>query len=140
MTTQFITIAAHHAVYGLPIGIVQEIKAWTGVCPLPGSVPALCGVMNLRGAIVPVYDLSMVQDGVATTVTPAHVVVILTLQDRTVGLLADAVQDILTVEPSQIQLPPGGSSLVTGLVQDTARMVMILDPARLLADPVQEAA
>ena len=70
---------------------VREIRGWTPATPLPRTPVFVRGVINLRGAVVAVIDLAA-RLGLGKTIpTPRHVIVIVTLGQQTVGLLADLV-------------------------------------------------
>lgn len=129
---QFIVFRIETQEYGIPITSVKEIKGWSPTTTLPHSPPYMRGVVNLRGIIVPILDLRSRFGMGLTEVSPTHVVMIIHLENRTVGLLVDAVSDILTVNPQDIKPVPELSkdtenSVVQGLVQMDKRMVALLD-------------
>ena len=135
-TAQFITFAIGDEEYGVDIMMVREIKAWTETTPLPNSPAFMRGVINLRGAIVPIYDMRSRFGMGKTDPSKIHVVVVLALKKRTIGILVDAVSDIITVEKSQIQPPPETdqdpqNAFVSGLVTAGERMVMLLEADKL---------
>ena len=83
--------------YCIDIDVVREIRGWSPTTVLPHAPPFITGVINLRGAVVAVIDLAA-RLGLGRTVpTPRHVIIIVTLGNQTVGLLADVVSDILGV-------------------------------------------
>ena len=85
---------------------VREIRGWTSTTALPHAQPYVRGVINLRGSVVPVIDLSQ-RLGFGTAEPGArHVIIIAVVDDQTVGLLADVVSDILTVRESDLQPVP----------------------------------
>src|SRR4051794_27772643 len=85
---------------------VREIRGWTLATPLPHSPDFVRGVINLRGAVLPIVDLSA-RLGLGITETTARSVIIVTrMGERTVGLLVDAVSDILTATQDVIQPTP----------------------------------
>lgn len=133
---QFITFTVGEEEYGINIMLVREIKAWTATTRLPNTPDYMRGVINLRGAVVPIFDLrGRFNLGLADP-TKNHVVIILNVNNRTVGILVDRVSDILTVEQSAIQPPPHltgdvQSRVITGLVTAKGHMVMILAPEEL---------
>ncbi|MBI1954748.1 MAG: purine-binding chemotaxis protein CheW [Proteobacteria bacterium] len=94
---QFIVFRIETQEYGIPITSVKEIKGWSPTTTLPHSPPYMRGVVNLRGIIVPILDLRSRFGMGLTEVSPTHVVMIIHLENRTVGLLVDAVSDILTL-------------------------------------------
>ena len=133
---QYVTFAVGDRSFGVDIMSVCEIRQWTSATPLPHQPEWNRGVLNLRGAIVPVHDLRARLGGELTEPTPSHVVVIASIRGQSVGILVDAVSDILTVRAEQIRpLPPNVSdvdeSTISGLVSTDDSMVALLDLDRL---------
>jgi purine-binding chemotaxis protein CheW len=129
-TQQFVTFVVEERAYGIPIAAVREIIRWTRVTPLPNQPEHARGVLNLRGVIVPVDDLRARLTGARTEATDNHVIVITCHGSRTLGILVDAVSDILAVGPEALKAPPGTTegSIAQALVStDDDRLVTILD-------------
>jgi purine-binding chemotaxis protein CheW len=103
---QFVTFIVEGRNYGIPIGAVREIIRWTRVTPLPNQPDHARGVLNLRGTIVPVYDLRARLSGRLTDATDTHVIVIANVGAQTLGILVDGVSDILNVAPDDLKAPP----------------------------------
>ena len=96
---QFITFTLGEEDYGVDIMVVREIKGWTETTAIPNAPRFIHGVINLRGIIVPIMDLRA-RFGMALTVpSRMHVVIIINTGARTIGLLVDAVSDIISVTP-----------------------------------------
>ena len=136
-TRQFITFRLGEEDYGVDIMVVREIKGWSETTSIPNAPHFIQGVINLRGIIVPIMDLRARFGMELTKPTQMHVVIILTIGDRTTGLLVDAVSDIISVAPDAIRPVPdmGGSgqeSLLTGLVPRDDRMVSLVALDRLI--------
>ena len=133
---QYVTFAVGDRLFGVDIMSVCEIRQWTTATPLPHQPDWNRGVLNLRGAIVPVHDLRARFGGSLTETTPSHVVVIASIRGQSVGILVDAVSDILTVGAGDIRaLPPDVSetdhTTINGLVAMGDKMVALLDLDRL---------
>ena len=102
------------------------------------------GVVNLRGIIIPIFDLRARFGGGSTEVTRRHVVVVLQVGERTRGILVDAISDILTVARDDVKPPPDVDSglidqqYLSGLVTAEDRMVTLLDVTRLFAGEASE--
>ena len=103
---QFVSFVVGEQHYCVDIMAVREIKAWTGTTALPNSPAHIRGVINLRGAIVPVIDLRKRFGQELTEPTPAHVIVIVAIGDIQNGLLVDGVSDIVTVNRKDIASIP----------------------------------
>lgn len=131
---QFVTFIVEERTYGIPIGAVREIIRWTRVTPLPNQPDHARGVLNLRGTILPVYDLRARLSGSLTEATDTHVIVIATVGRQTLGILVDGVSDILDVAPEDLKAPPpavespASQALVT---TEDDRLVTILNLSAL---------
>jgi purine-binding chemotaxis protein CheW len=136
---QYITFAVDQEEYAIDIITVREIKAWSQTTTLPNTQAHMRGVINLRGAIVPIYDMRVMFGKGLTAATKSHVVIILSVESRTIGILVDAVSDIVSLDNTTIQEPPhnrdaaSGQNYITGLVQNNNQMVMLLNPKALIA-------
>src|SRR6202047_3052365 len=105
-STEFISFAIGDEQYGVDIMAVREIKEWSSVTQLPNQPDYMRGVLNLRGVMVPIIDLRCRFGQGLTDATPVHVVIVVQVGNKTVGLLADRVLDIVSVEASRIQPVP----------------------------------
>jgi len=139
--TQYLTFLLADEHYGLNILQVQEIRGWEKVTRVPNSPDYLRGVLNLRGTIVPIVDLRM-RFGLAAEPYGKQTVVIVVRtvapegDERSMGLVVDAVSDVLVARDDQvISTPEFGAHVPTenllGLVSDGEQMVMLLDVNRL---------
>ena len=134
---QFVSFTVGEEEYAVDIMQVREIKGWTEVTVLPNQPPYMRGVLNLRGLIVPIVDLRCRFGEKRTEATASHVVVIVSLGDRIVGVLVDKVSDILTVNGRDIRDVPDMESrdiqdFLVGIVTANERMVAILAIDRLV--------
>ena len=126
--------------YAIDILTVREIRSYGGVTPIAGAPPHVKGVINLRGAIVPVVDLRLKFGVGAAEYTPFTLTVIVEVNGRTAGLVVDAVSDVLSL-PAEAVLPAPevaavfDKSSILGLAALDARMLVMLDVAQLLASP-----
>ena len=124
---------------------VREIRGWTPASPMPHSPPYVRGVINLRGAVLPVIDLAARLGLGVADATDRHVIIVARIGARTVGLLVDAVSDILTVTDEAIQPPPDVGcdmvkSTVKGLLAVDGRMISLISMDEVLPAGESEAA
>jgi purine-binding chemotaxis protein CheW len=103
---QFMTFALGEEEYGIDIMAVREIKGWTDTTTIPNAPSHVRGVINLRGIVVPIFDLRVRFGMGRTEATKMHVVIIVSIETRTVGLLVDAVSDIIAVNKDDIRPVP----------------------------------
>ncbi|MGD2131811.1 MAG: chemotaxis protein CheW [Maricaulaceae bacterium] len=123
---------------------VREIRGWSQTTPLPQSPDYVSGVINLRGAVLPVVDLSH-RLGLGPTEPKArHVIIVVQIDTRQVGLLVDGVSDILTVTSEAVQPTPQVScdvvsSFINGIVTVDGRMISWITLDSILPE-IQEVA
>jgi purine-binding chemotaxis protein CheW len=136
---QFVSFLVGDRAFGVDIIQVREITQWAQTTPLPNQPPYTRGVLNLRGTIIPVHDLRKRFGGPETEASETSVIVIVQISEQTIGLLVDAVSDILTIQPEQmLPVPSGGQDIdarsLSGLVNTEGGMVAVLNLEMLFAD------
>ena len=141
--TEFISFAIGNDQYGVDIMAVREIKGWSDITHLPKQPDYVRGVLNLRGIIVPIVDLRCRFGQGLTETSPHHVVIIVQIGNRQVGLLADRVLDIVSFEPSRVQPVPQVSqgsliNFLSGLVTIDDAMLALIDLPNLLTATTAE--
>jgi purine-binding chemotaxis protein CheW len=136
--TQFISFAIGDDQYGVDIMAVREIKGWADITHLPKQPEYVRGVLNLRGAIVPIVDLRCRFGQGLTETTPLHIMIIVQIGGRQVGLIGDRVLDIVSVDAAQIQPVPrtaqgATTDFLSGLVTHDNTMIALIDLSHLLS-------
>jgi purine-binding chemotaxis protein CheW len=139
--TEFINFAIGDEQYGVDIMAVREIKEWSSVTHLPKQPEYVRGVLNLRGVIVPIIDLRCRFGQGVTDATPTHIVIIVQVEGRQVGLLADRVLDIVSLEANKIQPVPKVAQsarvdFLSGIVTVGDALIALIDLPYLLATQV----
>ncbi|MEO0752670.1 MAG: chemotaxis protein CheW [Pseudomonadota bacterium] len=124
---------------------VREIRGWTSTTALPHAQPYVKGVINLRGSVVPVIDLSQRLGFGAADPGARHVIIIAVVADQTVGLLAEVVSDILTVTESELQPIPDivdetVRQFISGVLIQDDKMIRRLELAMILEQEGRHAA
>src|SRR5258708_26380029 len=115
--TQFISFAIGDDQYGVDVMAVREIKGWTAIGHLPRQPEYVRGVLDLRGVMVPIIDLRCRFGEGLTQATRTHVVIIVQIDSKLIGLLADRVLDIVSFDMSKVQaVPPVSSARHTALL------------------------
>ena len=130
--------------YSVDIMSVREIRGWSPATPLPHAPHYVCGVINLRGAVLPIVDLSSRLGQEPIVAHARNVVIVVHVAKQTIGVLVDAVSDILTIDANEIQAPPDvagtrNSTFISGLTVIEDRMVRILDLSDVLPETSKEA-
>jgi purine-binding chemotaxis protein CheW len=131
--------------YCVDIMSVREIRGWTPATQLPQSPSFVRGVINLRGAVLPIVDLGARLGMAITEPTARHVIIVTRIADQLVGLLVDAVCDILTVTKDVVQPTPDvacdmARNFVRGLLAVEGRMISLISLDRVLPAPELQAA
>jgi purine-binding chemotaxis protein CheW len=124
---------------------VREIRGWTTATPLPRTPTFMKGVINLRGAVLPIVDLGARLGLQTTDPTARHVIMVINQGLRTLGLLVDAVSDIIEVTEDMVQPTPDVAcdqvkAFVKGLFAVEGRMISLITLDRVLLDIEAEAA
>jgi purine-binding chemotaxis protein CheW len=124
---------------------VREIRGWSRPALLPHAPTFVQGVINLRGAVVPILDLAKRLGLEPIEDTDRNVIIVAAIQNRTVGLLVEAVTDILSVPACGVQPTPDLASETTrnmlrGVVVQDSRLIRLLDVGQLLPQADEAAA
>jgi len=148
--TQYLSFQLAGEEFAFGILRVKEILEYDTLTRVPNAPPAVRGVINLRGAVVPVLDLAHLFAVPATAVTKRSCVIIVEVrvdeQQLVMGILADAVNQVIELAPEAIEPPPAFGSRVrvdylVGMGKmDSRKFVLILDIDRLLGDVSSAAA
>lgn len=128
---EFISFSIGEDRYGVNIMAVREIKGWTDIARLPNQPDYMRGVLNLRGVMVPIVDLRCRFGQGVTETTPLHVVIVVLIGDKPVGILADRVLDIVPFEREKIQPVPQVSrrtqaDVLSGLISVDDGMIAVI--------------
>lgn len=136
---QYLTFTLGEEHYGAEILRVQEIKGYTAVTRIPNTPDYIKGVLNLRGTIVPIIDLRTKFGMEKIDYSRFTVIVVVVVRDRIVGIIVDAVSDVLSIPKKEIQPPPkfGTSvdvSFISGIGKCGEKLVALLDIDRVLSE------
>jgi purine-binding chemotaxis protein CheW len=138
---QFLTFVMQGEEYGIDILNVQEIRGWGNVAPIPNAPAHVSGVINLRGAIVPVIDLRVMFALQGAAFDENTVVIVLKVEtdrvDRIMGIVVDAVSDVFSLSEDSKRPPPNvnqniSQNYINGLTEVKGKMVILLDSEKLL--------
>lgn len=145
---QYLTFKLADEDYGIDILRVQEIRGWDEVTRLPNAPEYVRGVVNIRGTIVPVYDLRLKFSMPFKPYSPNTVVIVIRTHSRgvekSVGVVVDAVADVLHGYLIDItQSPDFGNEAITeaisGLATFEDKMVVLLDVDKLVQEDQDDA-
>lgn len=131
-TLEYVTLTSGGQGFGIQIQEIREIRRWSPITALPHAPFGLLGVINLRGAVVPILDLAA-RLGLGSTAISARAVFIITrIGQRTMGLLAESVSEIISVHRGQLRELPNAAGLegvhcVQSLIETEHEMIRVVD-------------
>jgi purine-binding chemotaxis protein CheW len=141
---QYLTFEVGSELFGIPILAVQEIRGWEKAAQIPRTEAHVLGVINLRGAVVPVLDVRMRLGMSSHDVTATTVVIVVQIIHAqtctvTVGCVVDAVSDVATIAMETIRPAPRvcgsiDTHFVSGVATLDKRLVLLMDLGRLIAE------
>ncbi len=142
---QYLTFMLAGEEYGVDILRVQEIKGWDKVTRIPHTPDYVLGVINLRGAVVPIIDLRRRFGLESIDFGPTTVIVVVRVaggrDERTVGVVVDAVSEVYNVESADTKPPPDvcgsvDTVFVKALATVDEKMLILLDIDRLIGNSI----
>jgi purine-binding chemotaxis protein CheW len=142
---EFIAFHVGEQTFCIDIMAVREIRGWTPATPLPHAPTFVRGVINLRGTVLPVVDLAARLGLPSSEATARHAIIVVEDQNQVVGLLVQAVSNIMMVSPEAIQPTPEIASescrgFIRGIVASGKEMINVLIAKNLLPDRIRSAA
>jgi purine-binding chemotaxis protein CheW len=119
---QYLTFTLAEETFAIEIVKVREVIDYVHLTHVPRMPVFLCGVINLRGSVVPVIDLRLILNmpSIEKTVDSCIIIAEVSIDDEILhlGMLADSVQEVIDIDPSQIDPPPKlGSMLNTEFIR-----------------------
>lgn len=141
-TSQYLTFTLGPEHYAVDVANIREILEYTTITRLPQAPEFMRGVINLRGSVVPVVDMRLKFGMSATekTIATSIIVVEILLDDETVlvGALADSVQEVLELDPEQIEGAPRigigpQADFIRGMGRHDNQFIMILDVDKIFS-------
>ncbi len=146
---QMLTFTLGAETYGVDILRVKEIRGWSQVTKIPHSPPHVLGVLNLRGAVVPIIDLRLRFQLASVEYLATTVIIVLSLGtgngQRECGVVVDSVSDVADVDPESVKPPPalsGGThgEFISGIATSGEQMLIVLDVDALVTQDLQATA
>ncbi len=146
---QFLTFRLEKEIFGVPIATVHEVLDYVPVTRVPGSVKFLKGVINLRGAVVPVADVRIKFGMVATEQTENTCIIVVEVDVSveegkiSVGVLADQVMEVAEIAKTNMQGHPDmGTGIPSGYLRGLGKLddkfFMVLDVDAIIRDDLEE--
>lgn len=147
--TQYLTFTLGGEMFAIGILSVKEIIEYTGLTDVPMMSPCIRGVINLRGAVVTVMDLSVRFGRPSTPVTKRSCIVIVEIEEggeqQVIGVVVDAVNAVVEIGAEEIEPPPGFGAridmeLIEGMGKLGGKFVILLNIAQVFSGLAQDSA
>ena len=134
---RYVTFKLHDETYGLPIHEIVEISKLFPTTPVPRTQPYLLGIGNVRGAVIPVMQLSRRLGLPSKEPTRRSRVLIVNLRDESYGLVVDEVHEVVSIPPEDLEEAPGGigstrAEYILALGRQRRKLIIILDLGTVL--------
>jgi len=135
---QFVIFSVDEQIYGVEILKIKEVVSYQKITPLPNMKAFIKGVINLRGVILPVFDLREKFKLPETTYTSFHAIIVMEVSGRVMGVIVDEISDVVDLFPEEVQaassLPPGvQAEYMKGIGKKESELIVLLDVDRLLS-------
>jgi purine-binding chemotaxis protein CheW len=135
---QFVTFSIGEEIYGVEVLHVQEIIGMTQITHVPNTISFMKGVINLRGAVVPVVDMRIKFGMNKKEYDSFTVIIIVEVKRRLIGMIVDTVSDVASIPVDSIQSTPHftakiESDFIRGIGQLDDKLVIVLDVERIMS-------
>ncbi|OWV76900.1 chemotaxis protein CheW [Rhizobium sp. J15] len=129
----------------IDIMAIREIRGWAPVTPMPHTPPYVLGLINLRGAVIPVIDMACRLGMKMTEPSERSAIIVTDIAGKLVGLLVEQVSDMMTIKSEDLQPPPeiipeAQRAFCRGIVALEKTMVCFLNLDTVIADELSQAA
>lgn len=141
-TRQYLTFKLGNETFSLDVAKVREVLDFTTITEIPRMPGFMSGVINLRGSVVPVVDLRLCFQMSRTKRTRNTCIIVVEVlienEAIVIGALADSVEEVIDLEPDQIQPPPRigthiRTDFIRGMGKTESQFIMILDIDRVFS-------
>jgi purine-binding chemotaxis protein CheW len=139
MNGLYVVFRVADAEYAVPAAQVLQLESFSGVTAVPGTLPHVTGIVQIRGRIIPVIDLRVLFGESQSEVVLDTRIIIVQLGERTVGLRVDSSREVLKLESEQFHATPAvvtdrSRGFVRGVARVGQRLLMLLDLAKVLGE------
>lgn len=138
-TLQWVTFRLEGETYGINVMQVQEVLRYTEIAPVPGAPPYVLGIINLRGNVVTVIDTRHRFGLQGADVTDQTRIVIIESDNHVVGILVDAVAEVVYLRQSEIETAPNvgnddNARFIQGVCHKNNELLILVELNKLLTD------
>lgn len=136
---QWVTFRLEKEVYGVNVMQVQEVLRYTDIAPVPGAPAYVIGIINLRGNVVTVIDTRQRFGLAPTEITDNSRIIIIEVSGQVVGILVDAVAEVVYLSQSEIESPPNlgneeAAKFIHGVCHKNDRLLILVELDKLMTE------
>jgi len=136
---QWVTFRLEDETYGINVMQVQEVLRYTEIAPVPGAPSYVLGIINLRGNVVTVIDTRLRFGLTAADTTDNTRIVVIEAENQVVGILVDAVAEVVYLSQSEIETTPNvgndeSAKFIQGVCHKNDQLLILVDLEKLLTD------
>ena len=144
-TLEIIAFRLHEQEFCVKTTTIREIRGWAPVTPMPHTPPYVLGLINLRGAVIPVIDMACRLGMKMTEPSERAAIIVTDIAGKLVGLLVEQVSDMMTIKGDDLQpapeiIPEAQRAFCRGIVALERSMVCFLNLDTVIADELAQAA
>ncbi|MBW1675143.1 MAG: purine-binding chemotaxis protein CheW [Deltaproteobacteria bacterium] len=121
---QHVIFSINEQIYGIEILKIKEVVSYQKITPLPNMRGFIKGIINLRGIILPVFDLRGKFNLPETTYTRFHIIIVMEISGRVVGVIVDEISDVVELLQAEY---------IKGIGEKEHELIILLDVDRLLS-------
>jgi purine-binding chemotaxis protein CheW len=137
-TQQYVIFSINEQTYGIEILKIKEVVSYRKITPLPNMRGFIKGIINLRGVVLPVFDLREKFNLPETTYTHFHTIIVMEISGRAMGVIVDEISDVVEILPEEVQatsnLSPGiKTEYIKGIGKKENELIVLLDVDLLLS-------
>ena len=135
---QHVIFSMNGQVYGIEILKIKEVVSYRKITPLPNMRGLIKGIINLRGIVLPVFDLREKFNLPEISYTSFHIIIVMEISGRVMGVIVDEILDVVELCPKEVQapsnLPPDiQAEYIKGIGKKGYELIVLLDIDRLLS-------
>jgi len=136
---QWVTFRLDNETYGINVMQVQEVLRYTEIAPVPGAPPYVLGIINLRGNVVTVIDTRLRFGLQQTETTDQTRIVIIETENQVVGIMVDAVAEVVYLRQSEIETTPNvgndeTAKFIQGVCHKNKELLILVDLEKMMSD------
>ncbi len=136
---QWVTFRLDNETYGINVMQVREVLRYTEIAPVPGAPPYVLGIINLRGNVVTVIDTRLRFGLMSTDVTDHTRIIVIETENQVVGILVDAVAEVVYLRQSEIESTPNvgneeTAKFIQGVCHKNDELLILIDLEKLMTE------